>query len=177
MIAADGAEAVKWGVAMETFEFTVVATDVDGSSFDRLADGGSCLDATVSLLRGMVVVDFAREADDAHAAVASATADVAASGARIVGVEPDRYATMADARERCGLGEKDFRELIGGSAGFPKPVARVTAADPLWDWVAVSSWLADRGVLSRAVAELAAAARKATAAIETSGATGPVAAC
>ena len=83
---------------MKTFEFTIIASGLDPQADDflpRFYDGG-CDDATVSFQKGRIIVDFAREAESFQAAVASALADVASTGATIERAQPEPLLSLND---------------------------------------------------------------------------------
>ncbi len=130
---------------MRTYNLTVVALvdDLnDAELFDRLFEAG-CADATISIQKGLVVLEFDREAMTFGGALLSALRDVERAGAAIERVEPDHLVNAGDIARRTGLGRAAISLYANGSRreGFPHPVARVTTDSPLWDWVEVSSWM------------------------------------
>lgn len=146
---------------MPKFEFTLVISglDPDDETFeDRLFEAG-CKDALVSVVKGSVLLDFTREAKNFAHAVGSAIDDVQKTGARVVRIEPDSYATLSDIAERSGLTRQAVSLIVQGKRGpgdFPPPAARVGSDSPLWDWLTVSRWLrrnhklADRRIVVQA---------------------------
>ncbi len=143
---------------MKTFEFTIIASGLDHEADDfedRFFQAG-CDDATISVARGAIVAQFAREADDLAQAIDSAVADVRRTGAAIDRVEPDYLVSLSEIAERAKLTRAAVSLYSKGERGrgFPNPVARVTTESPLWDWTEVASWfLARRQVPEQAVAE------------------------
>lgn len=137
---------------MAQFEFTLVIVDVDynDDAFeDRFYEAG-CDDALISVVKGSVVLDFTRDAKNFAHAVSSAIQNVRSTGARIVRIEPDSYATMSDIAERAGVTRQSISQLIQGErgpGGFPPPIARVSSESPLWDWLTVARWLCRHGKL------------------------------
>jgi hypothetical protein len=139
--------------ALKIFDFTVVASGLDpdaGDFADRLFEAG-CDDATVSLQKGAIIVDFSREARSFGHALVSAIADVERSGATVVHVEPDHLVSLSDIAARAGITRAAASLYASGRRGkhFPSPVVRVTSDSPLWDWVEVCRWLFRQGRLPR----------------------------
>lgn len=126
-------------------EFTIIASGLDPSAEDfedRFFKAG-CSDATISLQKGSVIVEFSREAQTFSSALISACADVLRTGAKIDRIEPDHLVSLSDIAKRSGLSRAAISLYTTGSrsTGFPTPVARVTSESPLWDWVDVSRWM------------------------------------
>lgn len=129
---------------MRNHRFTVIAAGLDPRAND-LGDrffAAGCDDATVSVQKGAIMLDFDREARTFSAALISAVANVRAAGARAVHVEPDHLVSLADIALRAGITRAAASHYAKGSRGreFPAPVARVTTENPLWDWVEVARW-------------------------------------
>ena len=131
---------------MQKFEFSIVADGVDTNDpafEDRFFEAG-CSDALVTLVKGNVVLEFTREADNLVNAVVSAIRDVHRAGARARRIEPDSYVTISDIAERSGLTRQAISLYASGERGsgdFPRPVLRATTDSPLWDWFSVAKWL------------------------------------
>ena len=133
------------GMAMKTYNFTIIASGLDpaASDFaDRLFEAG-CDDATVSVQKGAIILEFDRDARNISHAITSAIADVRAAGAKVEHVEPDHLVNLSDIAVRAGLSRAAASHYASGhrGTGFPAPVARVTTESPLWDWVLVARWL------------------------------------
>lgn len=142
---------------MPLYEFSIVATGLnptednfEAAFFEKGAD-----DATISFQRGLIILDFSREAPSMIAALESAIAAVKAAGANIVRIEPDPLVTLSDIAQRAHLTRAAVSLYAKGerSEGFPVPVARVTSESPLWLWFEVAYWLAERGRLSPSIAD------------------------
>lgn len=135
---------------MQTFEFTLVVSGLDPGEEgfeDRLYEAG-CDDALVSIVKGSLVLDFAREAKNLTHALVSAIQDVQRAGARVVRVEPDTYVNVSDIAERAGLTRQAVSLMVQGKRGpgnFPLPAMRVSSESPLWDWLEVGRWLRKYG--------------------------------
>lgn len=130
---------------MRAFEFTIIASGLDPEAddfMDRLYEAG-CDDASVSYQKGLILLEFTREAKDFAHAVISAFESVHKSGAHIERFEPDYLVTLTDIAERTGLSKAAISLYAKGERGkaFPSPVARITTDSPLWDWVDVSRWM------------------------------------
>lgn len=146
---------------MQKFEFAVIAEGLDPEADDfedRFFQAG-CDDATISVIKGSIVLDFTREGKNFAHAVASAFRDVKAAGANIVRIEPDTYVNVSDIAERAGMTRQAVSLLVQGvrgPGGFPAPAARLTTDSPLWEWPSVARWmvrhgrLADSGVVVQA---------------------------
>lgn len=138
---------------MERYSFTLIV-----SGFDHEADGfedalfeAGCDDATVSVQRGLLLLDFQREATGLAKALKSAIADVQKAGGVVIHVEPDTLVSSSDIAARAAMTRQAVHNWIAGKRGegFPPPVARVTSDHPLWDWATVADWLCRRAMLPR----------------------------
>jgi hypothetical protein len=132
-------------VRMKSFDFTIIATGVHPSSpgfADRFFEAG-CDDATLSFQKGVIILEFAREARSFAHALASAARDVRRAGARVERVEPDYLVSLSDIAKRSGLTRAAVSLYSTGERGrnFPAPVARVMSDTPLWDWYEVARWM------------------------------------
>jgi hypothetical protein len=70
---------------MKTYEFTIIAFGLDSTApdfEDRFFEAG-CDDATLAFVKGRIVVEFQREAQNFSHALASAIRDVVRAGATI----------------------------------------------------------------------------------------------
>lgn len=139
---------------MRKHNFTLIASGIDPaldeSAMDRLYEAG-CDDATVSTQKGLIVLEFDRDARNFVSALFSAIADVQRAGGVIERIEPDHLVSASEIAKRCGLGRAAVSLYASGARreGFPRPIARVTTESPLWDWVEVASWLYHRNQLDR----------------------------
>ena len=138
---------------MEKHDFTLIV-----SGFDHEADGfedalfeAGCDDATVSVQRGLLVLDFQRKAMGLARAIKSAIVDVQKAGGHVIHVEPDYLVSTSDIAARSAMSRQAVHNWVAGKRGdgFPHPVARVTSDHPLWDWVTVADWLSRRQMLPR----------------------------
>jgi hypothetical protein len=138
---------------MKIHEFTIIASGLDPESddfADRFFEAG-CDDATLSFQKGVIIVEFYREAVSFSKAVISACEDVLRAGATVQRVEPDYLVSLSEIAERCGKSRQAISLYTNGErgAGFPAPVARVTSKHPLYDWQEVAGWLVERDALPR----------------------------
>jgi predicted DNA-binding transcriptional regulator AlpA len=136
---------------MKTHEFTIVASGLDPQADDfedRFYEAG-CDDATISFQKGVIVLDFAREAPSFAKALISAMQNVQEAGAKIERVEPDYLVSLSDIAGRTGLSRAAISLYGKGERGrgFPAPVARITSESPLWDWPEVARWMQTQGRL------------------------------
>ncbi|SDF97191.1 helix-turn-helix transcriptional regulator [Thalassobaculum litoreum] len=155
---------------MKMYEFSVIASGLDPQADDfeaRFYDNG-CDDALVSFQNGHVIIDFTRAAETFDCAIASAVEAVAATGARIVRIEPDPLVSLSDIAKRANMTRAAISNYHRGQRGaaFPSPAARITSDSPLWEWADVARWLASGGKLSRATAVEAELVRQANLAVQ-----------
>ena len=152
---------------MVVFEFSIIASGIDpfAANFeDRFFEAG-CDDATISLQRGAIILEFSREAASFDAAVASALADIERAGAVPKRVEPDHLVSLSDIAKRAGLTRAAISNYAHGErrASFPAPISRVTSDSPLWDWASVAQWLNEKGAVSDEILAQARSIRRANA--------------
>ncbi len=130
---------------METYEFTIIASGVDpfDANFDDRFFEAGCDDATISVQKAAIILEFNRESKTFSHALWSAIKDVEKTGATITHVEPDHLVSLTDIASRSGLTKAAISNYANGGRGkdFPAPSARVTTESPLWDWVDVARWL------------------------------------
>lgn len=137
---------------MNNYTFTIIASglDYEVENFeDRFFEAG-CDDATISVQKGLTILDFNREARSFGHALKSAMADIESTGATVTHVEPGHLVSLSDIAARVGLTRAAVSHYAQGKrgAGFPAPVVRVTTESPLWDWVEVARWLRSQGRLT-----------------------------
>jgi hypothetical protein len=136
---------------IHNFTIIVSGIDVEESNFaDRFFEA-RCDDATISIQKGLIVLEFDREARSFSSALLSALVAVEATGAKIERIEPDYLVNASDIANRSNLGRAAISNYAHGlrGKGFPHPVARVTTDSPLWDWVQVSKWMYNHHKISR----------------------------
>lgn len=138
---------------LKTHEFTIIASGLDPEAkdfADRLFEAG-CDDATLSFQKGVIILEFDREAVSFSKAVASAYEDVRRAGASVDRVEPDYLVSLSEIAERSGKSRQAISLYTNGDRGegFPAPVARVTSKHPLYDWEEVAGWLVERDALPK----------------------------
>jgi hypothetical protein len=137
----------------KTHEFTIIASGLDpeADNVEDLFFEAGCDDATLSFQKGVIILEFHREAVSFSNAVASAFEAVLRAGAKVERVEPDHLVSLGEIAERCGKTRQAISLYTKGERGtdFPAPVARVTSKHPLWDWEEVAGWLVERNALPR----------------------------
>ena len=95
---------------MRSYEFTFIASGVDPEAEDledRFFEAG-CDDATLAFMKGLLAVNFCREADSYVHAVVSGYHSVVAAGAVVERFEPDFPA----GRQKCSLTSLSMAYLI-----------------------------------------------------------------
>jgi hypothetical protein len=140
---------------MANYNFTIIAAGVDHEAEDfedRLFDAG-CDDATISVQKGAIVLEFSRASRNFTHALVSAVKDVQRAGARVDHIEPDYLVSLSDIAKRADVSRASISLYAKGERGdaFPAPVARVTTESPLWDWFEVARWMFRRRTISRTV--------------------------
>jgi hypothetical protein len=160
---------------MKTHEFTIIASGLDPETEDfedRFFEAG-CDDATLSFQKGVVIIEFYREAVSFSKAVSSAYEAVLRAGATVERIEPDYLVSLSEIAERCGKTRQAISLYTNGErdGGFPAPVARVTSKHPLYDWEEVAEWLVERNALPRDELVRARIVKEANLHLETSEAT------
>lgn len=142
---------------MPLFEFSIIATGLkpNHDSFEQQFIDEGVDDATISFQRGLIILDFCREAPSMVMALETAIEAVVATGATVVRVEPDPLVTLSDIAERANLSRAAVSLYAKGERGedFPLPIARVTSDSPLWLWAEVAQWLAVRGRIPLSIAD------------------------
>lgn len=138
---------------MKIHEFTIIASGLDPEAddfADRFFEAG-CDDATLSFQKGVIILEFYREAVSFSKAVASAYDDVLRAGASVDRIEPDYLVSLSEIAERSGKSRQAISLYTNGDRGdgFPAPVARVTSKHPLYDWEEVAGWLFERDALPK----------------------------
>jgi len=138
---------------MKVHEFTIIASGVHPETDDiaNIFFEAGCDDAALSFQKGVLIIEFDREAPSFSAAVISAFDDVVKTGAKVERFEPDHLVSLADIAKRTGLSRSAITNYHKGerAAHFPTPVARVTSDSPLWDWCEVATWLHGREKIGR----------------------------
>lgn len=134
---------------MKVHEFTIIASGLHPDNDDlanRFYEAG-CDDASVSFQKGVIILEFSREAASFSAAIISAFTDVMKAGAEVERFEPDHLVSLSDISKRTGLTRAAISHYHKGERGkeFPTPVARVTSDSPLWDWYEVACWMWENG--------------------------------
>lgn len=152
----------------QEFDFSLVLSGIDElrpEFVDALFEAG-CDDATVSMVNRAVVVEFSRQAPSFKDAVLSAIRDVHKAGAEVAYVAECNLVTQAEIARRINRSRQFVYQLITGRrgpGGFPLPVCHMTDDTPLWQWCAVSFWLAQNNMIRPEESEQS----KVTAAINT----------
>ncbi len=104
---------------MTTFDFTIIAnglTPEDERFADRFFEAG-CDDATISFQKGVIILEFDREAKTFFHALFSAIKDVSNAGATVTHIEPDHFVVL---RHR-----EPSRHNTGGSFPLRQRVSRL----------------------------------------------------
>ena len=135
---------------MKNHEFAIIASafDPEGNYEDALFEAG-CDDATISLQKGVLIIEFDREAVSFSRAVASACSDVEKAGLTIERIEPDHLVNLTEIADRAKMSRQAISLYAKGDRGegFPSPAAKVTSKHPLWDWQEVADWLYNKNLI------------------------------
>ncbi len=130
---------------MKNHSLTIIASGLEIGNLDyadRFFEAG-CDDSTISLQKGLFVLEFDREANTFEDALITAIRDVKKVGATIERIEPDHLVSAADIATRTGVTRAAISLYASGKRGegFPSPIARITTDSPLWDWPEVAKWM------------------------------------
>ncbi|WMT78846.1 hypothetical protein [Bradyrhizobium sp. Ash2021] len=140
---------------MSVFNFTIIASgmDYEADDFEDRFFKAGCDDATISIQKGAIVLEFTREGRNFVHALLSAVKDVQSAGAIVEHIEPDYLVSLSDIAARANISRAAVSLYAKGERAedFPAPVARVTTESPLWDWVAVARWMFKRRTIARRV--------------------------
>jgi hypothetical protein len=101
-------------------------------------------------MKGILAINFDREAESYMRAVVSALMDLSKTGLIINRFEPDFLVSANEIASRSSVSRQsisNYANQLRGE-GFPAPVVRITSDSPLWDWVDVSRWLHKKNVVS-----------------------------
>jgi hypothetical protein len=142
-------------IEMSLFSFTIIASGLDHEAEDfedRFFKTG-CDDATISVQKGAIILEFTREGRNFVHALLSAVKAVQQAGATVEHIEPDYLVSLSDIAVRANISKAAVSLYAKGERAedFPAPVARVTTESPLWDWVEVARWMFKRRTISRHV--------------------------
>ncbi|WP_182120250.1 DNA-binding protein [Acidovorax sp. FHTAMBA] len=144
-----------------TLKYQLAEHDNDPDVLVERLGEANCDDALVGIGQpGRLALEFTREAENAHAAVRSALADVkrAVPSAKLVEAVPD-FVGLTDVAEMVGVSRQAMRKLmLSHAATFPAPVHEGSAS--IWHLAEVLGWLEEKGgyALERKMLETARAA-------------------
>lgn len=135
-------------MSKKEFEFTLLLTGVKEITTDledQLFEAG-CDDSTLSTQKGIVHLDFNREAPSLEEAIISAIKAVESIdlGIKVGRVEPGDLVTSSEMGRRLGFSREYIRLLINGergNGGFPNPVSGATGKTAIWSWTEVLHWI------------------------------------
>lgn len=155
---------------MKVHDFTIIASGLHPENDDiaNIFFEAGCDDAAISFQKGVLILEFDREAASFSSAVISAVSDVLKTGAKVERIEPDHLVSLADIAKRTGLSRSAITNYHQGERAkdFPTPVARVTSESPLWDWYEVAVWMHDNEKIGREIVVEARIVKEANSVIE-----------
>jgi predicted DNA-binding transcriptional regulator AlpA len=129
-----------------TLKYQLADGDADHARLVERLGAAGCDDALVGTGQpGRLALEFVREAGSAHAALASALADVkrAVPSARLIEAAPDLVG-LTDVAEFIGVTRQNMRKLmLAHATSFPTPVHEGSAS--VWHLAEIMSWLQARG--------------------------------
>lgn len=154
---------------MTKHELTIIASGLnpEAENFEDCFFEAGCGDATISVQKGVIILEFSRKASSFLHALISAVQDVRSAGAQVERIEPDHLVSLSDIARRTGLSRAAISLYVKGerAGGFPPPVARVVSDSPLWDWCDVARWMYRQHRLTLDVVVQAKAVREANIAL------------
>ncbi|WP_340150004.1 hypothetical protein [uncultured Sneathiella sp.] len=140
---------------MKMFEFAIVAfgQSIEDDEFLNAVFEAGCDDATLSFQKGVIVAEFAREAESFAKAIASACHQLRQTGVKIERIEPDYLVSLSEIAERSNLSRQRISLYAKGERleEFPHPTVKFTSNHPLWDWYQVAEWLYRNNNLAKEV--------------------------
>src|SRR5689334_17300129 len=104
---------------MKTYQFAIIASgpNPNEDNFeDRFFEAG-CDDATISFQKGLIILEFSREAKSFAHAIASAFANVHKAGAKVERFEPDHLVNLSDIAQRSGMSRAAISLYCKGERG------------------------------------------------------------
>ncbi len=136
------------------YDFALVATGVPeltDAAMNALFEAG-CDDATPSIQRGVLYLEFSRTAPSLKDAILSAIRDVQRSRlpVQVVQVDECNLVTASEIARRTGRSRQHVHQYINGTrgpGGFPPPACHISDDSPLWPWCAVSFWMMQHNLL------------------------------
>lgn len=87
---------------MSIYNFTIIASGVDHNAddFEDKFFQAGCDDATISVQKGAIILEFSREERSFPRALLSAFLSVQKAGAKVVHFEPDHLVSLTDIANR-----------------------------------------------------------------------------
>jgi len=136
------------------YDFALVVAgvaDLTEEGLDALFEAG-CDDATPSIHYGALFLEFSRSASSLKEAIITAIRDVLSSGLhlKVLQVDDCNLVSQSEIARRMGRTRQLVYQYIAGDrgpGGFPPPVCYLSEGKPLWQWCAVSYWLASHNLL------------------------------
>lgn len=140
---------------VRSFEFVLVISGISAitAELETALFNAGCDDATISMQRGKVYLDFNRTAPSLGEAILSAIQTVhdANVGAKIERVDMCDLVTISEIARRVGRSKQRVHQYIhgkGGPGNFPAPICTVSEKAPLWYWCEVAYWLHANNMIS-----------------------------
>ena len=126
-----------------------LTTEVENALFEA-----GCDDATFGIQYGHLYAEFSRMAPSFQGAILSAIQDIrkANIGADVVQVDACDIVSQAEIARRIGRSRQLVFQYVTGDRGpgnFPPPVCNLGDGSPLWQWCAVSYWLAQNNLIRK----------------------------
>ncbi len=136
------------------YDFALIIGGVDSlnSEIEDALFKAGCDDATLSIQYGRLYVEFSRTAPSLKVAVLNAIRDVrnAGIGAEVLRVDDCNLVTPSEIARRIKRSRQLVFQYINGQrgpGGFPPPECHLSEGSPIWNWCAVSRWLAQNNIL------------------------------
>jgi hypothetical protein len=136
------------------FDFSLVIGGISALTpeIENALFNAGCDDATFSIQYGSLYAEFSRSSTSLAEAIISAIKNIkdAGIGAVVVSVDECNLVTQAEIAQRIGRTRQQVHQYITGERGpgnFPPPECHLTGNHPLWQWCAVSYWLAQNNII------------------------------
>lgn len=140
------------------FDFALVVSGVHELTdevMDALFTSG-CDDATPSIQYGLLYLEFSRASGSLKDAIISAIRDVLRTGlpVKVLQVDECNLVSPSEIARRMDRSRQLVHQYINGQrgpGGFPPPICHLAEGKPLWQWCAVSFWLASHNLLRQEI--------------------------
>lgn len=140
---------------------TIAGDHTESADFeDKLFEAG-CDDATICYNGKTAYIEFDRESDTAHQAVATAIDNIESAGYKVAHSDQAGYVTLSAVAYLSGTPIKTIRAYANGDRGkrlnseFPAPHFGLSSGSVVYYWPEVAEWLVNNNKLDASFLEVA----------------------